>query len=347
MSNRPISDVDQPDPWLIPSPHNNGLFYITFSLGNRIEIWASGVMEDFHSQHTRKAKVYAPRNNIDPWSCDIWAPELHYINGTWYIYSCACMPDAGNAGHRTIALRCSGQDPLVEADWHFLGPLRGLPDDQWSIDATVFTPNGRSWYVCYSGWPLGDHSDTQQDLFLARLLDGNPVVADPTSLTCIARAELDWERPDHGRRGVNEGPTWLHIPATGWRGIVFSGHGSWTSEYKLGLLRFVGRTDQDLCNAALWRKRPQPLLVSDPAMGPPFGPGHASFVLSPHADGGVYCVYHGTEKENEGWANRKARVLMLAPESFEDGAAPLCCAYRAWNRSSGPRLGGSASTPAA
>lgn len=170
--------------------------------------------------------------------------------------------------------------------WQFLGPLKGMPD-HWSIDATVFSPSGHDLYCCWSGWPLGDSSDTQQDLFLVKMASPEQAIAE--SLVCISRADQHWERPDDGKRGVNEGPTWVSFP--GFRGIVYSAHGSWTSEYKLGLLALVG---QDPGRADSWVKRGSPLLVSgQPHEGGPFGPGHASFVPSPWNDGRIFCIYHG------------------------------------------------------
>lgn len=314
MSNRTICEVDTPDPWMVPA---NGKFYLTFTLGNRIEIWTSQNMEDFHN--CQKSLIWQPQHG-SKWSADIWAPELHFINDTWYIYFCGAHPEQGNPSHRTLVLRSSSPDPLVASAWTFLGPLRGLPEDQWSIDATVFSLGPNELYCCYSGWPLGDHSDTQQDLFLVKL--ASPEVAIPDSLVCISRASLPWERPENGRRGVNEGPTWVSLP--GFKGIVYSANGSWTCDYQLGLLQYLGG---DPLDEKSWKKREAPLLVCDPAHGPPFGPGHASFIHSPHNDGSIYCIYHGTERPDEGWNNRKARILRLTPQHFHPQAKPVCCAY--------------------
>ncbi|KAL2632125.1 hypothetical protein R1flu_016811 [Riccia fluitans] len=119
MSNQTISDHDTPDPWMIAA---NGRFYLTFTCGDRIEIWASDNMEDFRS---------AVKSDI---------------------YTCSAQPGKGNPSHRTTMLRSSIQDPLDPNGWAFLGPLKGLPD-HWHIDATVFTMNNRLFCV-YSGWPL-------------------------------------------------------------------------------------------------------------------------------------------------------------------------------------------------
>lgn len=311
MSNRPICDRDTPDPWVIAA---NNHFYFTFTCGDRVEVWASQYLEDF--RQAQKSTIWKPEKGA-PWSADVWAPEIHLINGTWYIYFCAAQPGKGNASHRTLVLRSSNPDPLDPAAWSFLGPLKGIPD-HWNIDATVFSMGPNNLYCVYSGWPLGDHSDTQQDLFLIKL--SSPEVAIPESLTVISRASLPWERPEGGRRGVNEGPTWLSLP--GFQGIVYSANGSWTCDYCLGVVALVGN---DPCRESSWQKRQSPLLVCDKSSGP-FGPGHASFVHSPYNDGRVYCIYHGTEKRDEGWANRKARVLLMSPDMFHAQAPPVCCA---------------------
>ena len=196
MSNQPIANCDTPDPWLIASPLTPNTFYLTFTLGNRIELWSSSNLESFHN--ATRSTIWQPPPG-SPWSADIWAPELHYLFGSWYVYAAGAPPDQGNKGHRTIVLRSNSQDPMDASAWMFEGPLRGLPQDQWSIDATVFSidhgqpgmkDQQRRWYVCYSGWPLGDQSDTQQDLFLAKL--ANPLEVEHGSLVCISKAELEW-----------------------------------------------------------------------------------------------------------------------------------------------------------
>jgi GH43 family beta-xylosidase len=77
MSNRPICNIDTPDPWVLSA---RGKFYFTFTLGNRVEIWESENLEDFNQ--ARKSNIWQPEPG-SPWSADIWAPELHCLNGTW------------------------------------------------------------------------------------------------------------------------------------------------------------------------------------------------------------------------------------------------------------------------
>ncbi|WFD24526.1 hypothetical protein MEQU1_003228 [Malassezia equina] len=308
MSCRPISNVDMPDPWVLAA---NGQYYLTFTLGDRIEIWASKNIEDFHQP--QKSLVWRPDGS--GWAPGIWAPELHQLNGAWYIYFSGEKPGQGPASHRTLVLRSQNPDPMDPSGWQFLGPLQGVPD-HWAIDATVFTLQGQL-YCCYSGWPLGDNSDKEQDLFLVKL--ASPTEAIPNTLVTISKPTESWERPDGGKRGVNEGPSFVEF--AGFRGIVYSAHGSWTCDYKLGLLALVGN---DPLNPQSWQKRSAPLLMSERTKGGPYGPGHASFV--PTSDGRILCMFHCTHNVDDGWDNRKARVMCLQTQDFDLNASHCCCA---------------------
>lgn len=80
-----------------------------------------------------------------------------------------------------LILQSSNPNPIDATSWQFLGALRGM-SDHWAIDATVFSAQN-SMHCPYPGWPLGDRSDIEQDLFLIPLI--NPQDADLKTLVCI------------------------------------------------------------------------------------------------------------------------------------------------------------------
>ena len=141
----------------------------------------------------------------------------------------------------------------------------------------------------------------------------------PETLVTISKPTEKWERPDGGKRGINEGPSFVDFQ--GIRGIVYSAHGSWTCDYKLGLLNLTGSNPLD---PKSWTKRDSPLLSSDRSKGGPYGPGHASFV--PTNDGRILCMFHCTFNVDDGWENRKARVMCLNAQDFSPSADCCCCA---------------------
>ncbi|KAL9095573.1 MAG: hypothetical protein Q9165_002005 [Trypethelium subeluteriae] len=281
----------------------------TFTAGDRVEIWTSDNPVDFKHPGVNKTvlvvpdvdkKTRKPQPGSD-WSEGVWAPELHAINGRWYVYVAAAQPGQGNRSHRMIVLGGpSTQQEPTSGHWELFGPIRNMPTQQWSIDGTVFWIDNALYYV-YSGWPLDGRPESEktQQLFIARMQDA--ISADsPPSL--ISNPDNPWERS--GDAGINEGPQWLADPRGSFIGIVYSCAGSWTRDYKLGVLQYRGG---DPLNPHSWHKWHQPLLQSgDQAHC--HGPGHCSFLPFGQQ---LLVIFHATDNPTDGWENRKARAQLL------------------------------------
>ncbi|KAI1378663.1 glycoside hydrolase family 43 protein [Hypoxylon crocopeplum] len=314
-----ITSIGTPDPFVTLF---RGRYYLTFTTGNRVEIWSSRSLADIESSADRHV-IWTPPQGTDH-SADLWAPELHALHGRWYVYYAAANPAHGNKSHRMYVLGGppASEDPC-RGQWEFLGRIHGMPD-QWAIDGTVFELNGGLYFV-YSGWPLSGGSnsnssdnpnpdeeeevvvsDLVQQLFIMKL-DAPTSAASGAAL--ISRPSHAWEITREGNgtdHGINEGPQFLRSPDGAWAGLAFSCAGSWTHEYKMGVLRFVGG---DPLDAASWRKGEEPLVQAVRHSGGPFGPGHGSFL---EVDGQVVAVYHATDSPTDGWENRRARAQRVA-----------------------------------
>ena len=206
--------------------------------------------------------------------CEWWAPEVHEIDGRWYVYVAADGGD--NDDHRTYVLEADA----LEGPYQFAGQLE-LPGDRWAIDSTVFTAAGKR-YVAWSGWP--GKTNGQQNLYLAEL-------ATPTTVTgeavVVSEPRLDWETRA-GTVGVlvNEGPAAL--VRAGKVFLTYSGSGCWTPDYAIGLL--TAEEDADLLDPGSWTKDPEPLFAAS-AEAEQYGTGHHSFFTSP--DGSqTWFAYH-------------------------------------------------------
>ena len=68
------------------------------------------------------------------YSKEIWAPEIHFINGKWYAYFAA--DDGNNNNHRMYVLENTSADPM-QGEWIFKGKVAD-PSDKWAIDGDVF-----------------------------------------------------------------------------------------------------------------------------------------------------------------------------------------------------------------
>ena len=97
-----------------------------------------------------------------PYSKEIWAPEIHFLQGKWYAYFAA---DSGkNNNHRIYVLENGSKNPM-QGNWIMKGKLT-TPEDKWSIDASVFENKGKL-YLIWSGWK-GDVNG-EQDIYIAMM----------------------------------------------------------------------------------------------------------------------------------------------------------------------------------
>ena len=86
-----------------------------------------------------------------PECCELWAPELQFIQGKWYIYYAA--DDGNNANHRMYALESTGSDP--QGSYFSRGKI-AAPTDRWAIDGAVLE-HGGALYFLWVG--LGGHRE--------------------------------------------------------------------------------------------------------------------------------------------------------------------------------------------
>ncbi|XHS78658.1 family 43 glycosylhydrolase [Burkholderiaceae bacterium UC74_6] len=221
------------------------------------------------------------------WSELIWAPELHFNQGAWYVYFAAAHTRAldhlGMFQHRMYALRNTAADPFT-GEWEFLGQVHsGI--DSFCLDATTFTHRGQLYYL----WAQKDPAIAgNSNLYIAPMqtpwqLAGAPVL--------LSKPEFDWEC-----RGflVNEGPSVLQR-----HGKVFISYSASATDenYAMGLL--WADDEADLLDPASWQKSAEPVMRSC-AEDSVFGPGHNSFTETDDPDE-VLLVYHArTYTEIEG-----------------------------------------------
>jgi GH43 family beta-xylosidase len=226
--------------------------------------------------------------------CEWWAPELHEIDGRWYVYVAA--DDGDNVNHRSYVLEADA----IEGPYSFAGQLK-LPGNRWSIDVTVFEVESER-YVSWSGWPGTNNG--QQNLYLAKL--GSPTtVRGPAAV--ISEPRLDWETKA-GTVGVlvNEGPAAL--VREGRVFLTYSGSGCWTPDYAIGLL--TADADADLLDPKSWTKDPEPLFQGSEESGQ-WGTGHHSFFTSPDGSETWFAYHAVTTPEGSCGEDREVYLLPL------------------------------------
>jgi GH43 family beta-xylosidase len=263
------------DPWVIQ--HDGHYYYCQSHRGTGI--WVSKADRLVNIGRAQPVCVWSPPAGTE-WSKEVWAPELHYLRGKWFVYFAA--DDGNNDNHRMYVLEGTSPDP--QAPFTFRGKL-SAPTDRWAIDGTVLQMPDDRLYFIWSGWDGA--SNVAQNLYIAPMSDPLTISG---ARVCISRPEYGWEK--HGEPWVNEGPEVL------WHGnklfVIYSASGSWGDHYCLGQLAWTGG---NVLDSKSWVKKSTPAFSGTPQA---ISPGHASFVKS--LDGTEdWIVYHTAKYPGAGW----------------------------------------------
>lgn len=295
MIANPVAPIGN-DPWVT---QKDGIYYYCYSWGGGISVKADRQLDKVLLFPGKK--VWTPPKT-GPYAKEIWAPELHFLRGKWYIYFAA--DDGQNAHHRMYVLESATDDPT--GGYVFKGQLRPDPD-RWAIDGSVLQLKDQLYFI-WSGWP-GDKNG-EQDLFIARMQDPWTIAG---QRVLISTPELPWERQNHPL--INEGPTALYHGNKTF--IVYSASGSWANHYCLGLLTLTGK---DPLQKTSWTKSPRPVFAGTPSVT---SPGHASFTKSP--DGTEdWIVYHAARRPDSAWdRNTRIQKFTWSPDGSPFFGAPI------------------------
>lgn len=277
--------------------YKDGYYYYTHTTGRNITLWKTKNLADLKTAEEKV--IYTPPPNTIH-SKEIWAPEVHFINGKWYAYYAA--DNGNNNNHRMYVLENASPDPM-QGEWKFRGKVADA-SDKWAIDGDVFEYK-KDLYMIWSGWE-GDVNG-QQNIYIAKMK--NPWTIEGKRVT-ISKPTLSWET--HGKLNspfnppqvnVNEGPQALKHNKKLF--VVYSASGCWTDYYALGLLTFTGK--RNLLDSTKWIKRSEPVFKQSPENSV-YAPGHNSFFKSP--DGKEdWILYHANSKPGLGCGrNRSPRA---------------------------------------
>lgn len=215
-------------------------------------------------------------------SAHIWAPELHYLDGKWYIYF------AGGEKEdiwkiRPYVLECADENP-VAGTWKELGMMQCADEDEFSfrgfsLDATIFENRGKQYYVWAEKVGVGRQIS---NLYIAEMETPNKL---KTVQVLLTTPDYDWERVGFW---VNEGPA--VIKRNGKIFLTYSASET-GAPYCMGML--TANEDSDLIDPLSWKKERYPVLQSDASLEI-YGPGHNSFTVD--EEGNDILVYHARKE---------------------------------------------------
>ncbi len=274
--------------------HTDGYYYFTGSYPeyDRIVLRRAKKLSDLKDA---EEVVIWEKYEQGEMSKHIWAPELHFIDGKWYIYFAAGREDDVWA-IRPYVLESESENPL-NGKWIEKGEIN-IEFESFSLDATTFEHQDKRYLI----WAQKVEDNTISNLYIAEM--ENPWTIKKQHLLSVP--EYDWEVIGFD---VNEAPA--VIKRNGKIFIAYSasetGH-----NYCMGLLS--ANQNADLLDHNSWTKSSEPVLETSKETSL-YGPGHNSFTVS---EDGItdLLVYHARPyKEIEGNPlydpNRHGRIQEL------------------------------------
>ncbi len=231
-------------------------------------------------------------------SACVWAPEIHFVDGHWYVYYAAGKSGPPFIHQRTGVLRSKTND--VFSGYEDMGMLNtgDFPDDLsknvWAIDMTILEHKGKL-FAIWSGWKEQRETDaTPQHLYIQEM--ENPYTLKGKRVL-LSSPEESWETG--GPLNLNEGPEILkngeHVF------IVYSCRESWLVDYRQGMLE-LNNLNGSLLDPKNWTKK-GPVFQGNSQV---YGVGHCSFVKSPD-NRENWIIYHSKKSSEPGW-NRDVRA---------------------------------------
>lgn len=252
--------------------HTDGYYYFTATVPayDRIVLRRSPTIQGLS---TAPETTIWTRHTSGDMGAHIWAPEIHHINGKWYVYFAAGATD-DVWRIRPYVLESSAANPL-NGPWTEKGRI-ALPLDTFSLDATTFTVGGTR----YLSWAQNDPAvGSGTSLYLAAMSNPWTITGTPVRISTPTAA---WETVGHR---VNEGPA--VIQRGGKVFMTFSASAT-DANYCMGLL--TASASSNLLSASSWAKTPHPVFTSNAATSQ-YGPGHNQFTVSEDGASDI-LVYH-------------------------------------------------------
>ena len=94
----PLKNPNGSDPWIV---WDNGYYYLTTTTWPDIQLTRARTLEGLKTGENKV--VWRDSNSLR--CCQVWAPEFHKIDGTWYMYYTAGRQDGDLGGQRSFVLR--------------------------------------------------------------------------------------------------------------------------------------------------------------------------------------------------------------------------------------------------
>ena len=231
------------DPWVYKT--ENGIYYLIATVPeyDRIVIRKA---TSINGLKNAKEKALWHKHEQGLMGHHIWAPELHRIEGTWYIYFAA--GETENIWNiRMWTLSNPSEDPM-ESQWKEEGRIK-TEHESFSLDATTFEHKGKRYLIWAQNVRNGNYGTA---LVMSEMKNSTTLTGPEVVLT---EPEFNWEKIKYN---VNEGAAVIKR-----NGKIFATYSASATNhnYCMGLLWID--EDVDLLKVSNWNKSPDPVFYTN------------------------------------------------------------------------------------
>lgn len=297
----PLIDVSRADPFVA---QRDGNYYFMHTRGSNLGLRKTTKMSEL-SKATEKV-IWTPPTGTS-YSSNLWAPEIHYVSGKWYIYFAA--NDGGGDSHRMYVLENPNDDPTT-GTWTLKGKIFDT-SDQWAIDGSVLTYNGTNYFI-WSGWD-SPATRYKQYIYIAPMTNPWTLSGERVMISSPTNVWEKYEPSGSQGLGVNEGPIMLQKDANSPLFVIYSASRYGSDNYCLAQIQLKAGGDPMV--TADWINKKQVFVTS--SQNGVYGPGHNGFFTSSlsKADGTTvtenWFIYHARSVANTSNGARTPRMQKL------------------------------------
>ena len=292
----PANDNTSADPTFT---YYNGFYYRVFSKDGKVFVQKSADMFNWNKENPVAVLT-------DPYGSGWFAPEMHMIDGKWYIYGAGktgrdslCCQNNPNARSMVVA-ESATDDP--QSAYTFLGQVQNqnhstIPSTTLSIDGTVLNYGGENYFV----WT------TEAAIYINKML--NPTTIDPDTVpvklvSCTESYEMLSASLVEGPGFISHGDKLF---------MTYSFNDSTSEYYAIGLMTFKDASGKGVMDLSNWSKKTDGPVVSKSDKNGIYGPGHNAFVKYKTDTGLVdYMTYQAhLDPTKSAWVGRNTFVMPI------------------------------------
>ena len=249
----------------------------------------------------------------------LWAPQLYFMDGRWYIYAAAqTSKDKASGADLRYPYVWIGQVDDPTGPYEYFGCMENIDPDAYTYLSPRVIKHGGKWYMFMSGFYTKEDTNPHTQRMRVCELESPTKMASKQIVISSPCYYYEYDPADTAMaKGIMEGPYPFYAP-NGSLYLIFAAGHTRTDYYATGIMRFNGTENDSLLDATKWEKFPEPLQYAN-LDNFVYSPGAMIVTTSP--DGSkFYGVYHAKEYHLSAYSMRRMHMQELR---FDETGFPV------------------------